>query len=259
LVCGCVDKAARGLSYRFMEASAPPGFSQDWFSRSIPAWQRILSALSRGGGALRILEVGVFEGLSTCWLLRNFCKSPESAIVAVDSFQGGEEHRGLELGDLRQRFERNVAAVGSPARVEVRQGESIVQLAAMVASDPPPEFDFISVDASHRACDVLGDAVLAFRLLRPGGVLAFDDYLWNPFRRGGEDVLSTPKVAVDAFTSVFARQARVLPHFPLYQLYVQKTIRRGVGAPKVQGFQRRSGEMPDRVVSTRNEARDWPA
>lgn len=246
-LCGeGVDKPPEGLSYRLMEANASPGFSRDWFSRSIPAWQRILSFLSRKGGPLRILEVGVFEGLSTCWLLRNFCKTPESVIVAVDSFHGGEEHRAMELGDLRQRFERNVAAVGSPARVETRQGDSIVQLAAMVASNPAPEFDFISVDASHRACDVLGDAVLAFRLLRPGGVLAFDDYLWSPFRRGAEDVLSTPKVAIDAFTSVFARQARVLPHFPLYQLYVQKTVRAAGGAPRG-------------LVSTENEARVWPA
>lgn len=208
-----------------MEANASPGFFRDWFLQSIPAWQRILSALAREGGPLRILEVGVFEGLSTCWLLRNFCKTPESVIVGVDSFHGGEEHRAMELGDLRQRFERNVAAVGSPARVETRQGDSIVQLAAMVASNPAPEFDFISVDASHRA---------------------FDDYLWNPFRRGAEDVLSTPKVAIDAFTSVFARQARVLPHFPLCQLYVQKTVRSASGAP-------------GGLVSTENEARLWPA
>jgi predicted O-methyltransferase YrrM len=128
----------------------------------------------------------------------------------------------MELGDLRQRFERNVAAVGSPAAVETRQGESIVELSALVAARPAPQFDFISIDASHRACDVLGDAVLAFRLLRPGGVMAFDDYLWSPFRRGSEDPLSTPKMAVDAFTDIFSRQARVLPNFPLYQLYLQK-------------------------------------
>jgi len=198
-----------------------PEFGQDWFSRSIPAWQAIFTKLAANNPALRILEIGVFEGRSTCWLLENFCKSPESTIVAIDTFQGGVEHRNLELGSLRVRFESNIAAIGSPARVEVRAGESFCELCALVAQKVPP-FDFISVDGSHQAADVLADAVLAFRLLRSGGVMAFDDYLWAPVRRGMENPLVTPKAAVDAFTTIHAQQMRIIPNLPLYQLYIQK-------------------------------------
>lgn len=130
----------------------------------------------------------------------------------------------MELGGLRTLFEKNVAAMGSVCPVEVRQGDSLTQLCRLVVEMPVQEFDFVSIDASHRACDVIGDAVLAFRLLKPGGVIAFDDYLWSPFRRGAEDPMATPKMAVDAFTTLFARQARVLAGLPLYQLYVQKSI-----------------------------------
>lgn len=197
-------------------------FSQDWFSRSIPAWTAVLGGLLKQTPALQVLEVGVFEGRSTCWLLENFCKTAESGIVAVDSFAGGEEHRGIDLGGLRGRFEENVAAVGSACPVEVRQGDSLDELCRLVVEEPAREFDFISIDGSHRACDVISDAVLAFRLLKRGGVMAFDDYLWRPFKPGSEDPLSTPKMAVDAFTTLFARQARVIAGFPIYQLYVQK-------------------------------------
>lgn len=197
-------------------------FTQDWFSRSIRAWTAVLRGLAKRNPALRVLEVGVFEGRSTCWLLENFCKTADCGIVAVDSFAGGEEHQGMDLGGLRGRFEANVASVGSVCPVEVRQGDSLGELCRLVVEEPAREFDFISIDASHRACDVIGDAVLAFRLLKRGGVMAFDDYLWSPFRRGSEDPLSTPKMAVDAFTTLFARQARVLAGLPLYQLYVQK-------------------------------------
>jgi predicted O-methyltransferase YrrM len=197
-------------------------FTQDWFSRSVPAWTAVLGGLAKRNPALRVLEVGVFEGRSTCWLLENFCKTAECGIVAVDSFAGGEEHRGMDLGGLRGRFEANVAAVGSACPVEVRQGDSLGELARLVVEEPVRAFDFISIDASHRACDVIGDAVLAFRLLKRGGVMAFDDYLWSPFKPGSEDPLSTPKMAVDAFTTLFARQARVLAGLPIYQLYVQK-------------------------------------
>jgi hypothetical protein len=62
--------------------------------------------------------VGVFEGRSTCWLLENFCKTPESTIVALDTFQGGIEHKNMELGGLKKQFEENIATVGSPAKVE---------------------------------------------------------------------------------------------------------------------------------------------
>jgi predicted O-methyltransferase YrrM len=196
-------------------------FTQDWFSRSIPSWQFLLSRITQKRPHLRVLEVGVFEGKSTCWLLENFCKSPESAIVAIDSFQGGIEHKGMELATLRARFESNIAAVGSAAKVEIREGYSLPQLVRLVAEGTEP-FDFISIDASHQAPDVLGDAVLGFQLLNPGGVMAFDDYLWSPMRPGTENPLLLPKAAIDAFTTLYSQKLRILPNLPLYQLYIQK-------------------------------------
>jgi len=40
------------------------------------------------------------------------------------------------------------------------------------------KFDFIYIDGSHMAKDVLFDAVLSDRLLVSGGIMHFDDYLW---------------------------------------------------------------------------------
>ena len=198
-----------------------PSFTQDWFSRSIPSWSLILNKLSERTTHLRILEVGVFEGRSTCWLLQNHCKTPESSIVAIDSFQGGIEHQGMELGTLRKRFEANIATVASPAQVEIREGFSLPQLAKLIA-EGHQRFDFISIDASHQAPDVLGDAVLGFELLKPGGVMAFDDYIWSPMRPGTENPLLLPKAAIDAFTTLFSQKIRIIPNLPLYQLYIQK-------------------------------------
>ena len=198
-----------------------PSFTQDWFSRSIPSWTLILNKLSERTTHLRILEVGVFEGRSTCWLLQNHCKTPESSIVAIDSFQGGIEHQEMELGTLRKRFEANIATVESPAQVEIREGFSLPQLAKLIA-EGYQRFDFISIDASHQAPDVLGDAVLGFELLKSGGVMAFDDYIWSPMRPGTENPLLLPKAAIDAFTTLFSQKIRIIPTLPLYQLYIQK-------------------------------------
>jgi predicted O-methyltransferase YrrM len=198
-----------------------PPFTQDWFSRSIPGWQFLLSRMVQKTPHLRVLEVGVFEGRSTCWLLENFCKTSESSIVAIDSFQGGIEHESMELGGLKKQFEDNIASVGSSAKVDVRAGISLEQLCRLIAENTP-QFDFISVDASHQAADVLGDAILAFQLLKPGGVIAFDDYIWSPVRPGTENPLLLPKMAIDAFTTIYSQKLRILPNLPLYQLYVQK-------------------------------------
>lgn len=198
-------------------------FTQDWFSRSIPCWELIFGSLVKLGKPLRILEVGVFEGRSTCWVLKNFCRSAESLITVIDTFSGGVEHQSLNLNNLRRIFEANIAAVGSSAQVEILQGYSSKELSKLIACGAAdPGYDFISIDASHQAPDVLTDCVLAFQLLRKGGVMACDDYLWSAEEAGREDPLNSPKIAIDAFSNIFRRQARIIPNLPLYQLYLQK-------------------------------------
>jgi hypothetical protein len=70
---------------------------------------------------------------------------------------------------------------------------------------------------------VLCDAVLAFKLVRVGGVIAFDDYVWAEAMPYGKDPLRCPKPAIDAFVNIHFRKVQILsPTVPLYQLYIQK-------------------------------------
>ena len=50
------------------------------------------------------------------------------------------------------------------------------------------------------------DAVLGFELLKPGGVMIFDDYLWESMPRP----IERPKIAVDAFLAAYADKLEVL-------------------------------------------------
>ena len=68
------------------------------------------------------------------------------------------------------------------------------------------QFDFIYVDAAHDAMNVLRDAVLAFDLLKPAGVMIFDDYEWTVM----PNPLDCPKIGVDAFVSAYAKQVEVI-------------------------------------------------
>ena len=52
--------------------------------------------------------------------------------------------------------------------------------------------------------------------------MAFDVYQWSPMRQGTENPLLLPKAAIDAFTTLFSQNLRILPNLPLYQLCIQK-------------------------------------
>jgi Methyltransferase domain len=67
---------------------------------------------------------------------------------------------------------------------------------------PLSYYDFVYIDGSHRAVDVLEDAVLAWRLIKQGGILTFDDYRWE----GAFDYTNCPKIAIDAFLEIYSGQ-----------------------------------------------------
>ena len=80
------------------------------------------------------------------------------------------------------------------------------------------QFDFIYVDGNHTTVEVLEDAVLSFRLIKAGGILAFDDYKWDDSRLRHEGL---PRPAIDAFLKVYANKISVLSKG--YQVWVRKT------------------------------------
>ena len=64
--------------------------------------------------------------------------------------------------------------------------------------------------------NVLDDAVLAFKLLKQGGIMIFDDYEWNVH----QDILMMPKLAIDAFLAIYQRQYELLHKG--YQVIIKK-------------------------------------
>jgi predicted O-methyltransferase YrrM len=80
------------------------------------------------------------------------------------------------------------------------------------------ELDFILVDGLHTAIGVLRDAVLSFEALKIGGVMVFDDYLWESMPRE----LDRPKVAIDAFLKCYADSIELLST-PAWQVAIKRT------------------------------------
>ena len=195
------DASEQGLIDRYREQVVARGeFSHDWFTVHIPAWEPVLRRLE--GRRARLLELGSFEGMSACFLL---WRLPDATLTAIDTFAGLQIHQayGVSTSQLEDTFDRNVALVDA-SRVRKLVGESRRFLVELL--EEGLQYDFVYVDGSHRALDVLVDASLSWQLLAPGGFLVFDDYGSVPV---GDDPLLRPTVAIDAFRAVVAAEAEL--------------------------------------------------
>jgi len=167
-------------------------YTQDWFHWAPEVWERLLPLLP---SRKRFLELGSFEGRSTVWTVENMMEDG-GEIVCVDTWEGGEEH-SLNFGVVEDNFNNNVHVLEKkyPKRKVTKEQNNTYEALKKVQGT----FDFIYIDASHIAKDVLTDACLSWPLLKPGGVMVFDDYMWGD----KSDLLHRPKIAVDAFSDMF--------------------------------------------------------
>lgn len=174
-------------------------FTEDWFTNRIASLEAVLRPLD--GRASRVLEIGSFEGLSTCYFV---WRLPHAWVTCIDTFEGSA---GLPSGarpGLEEAFDRNVELIDA-SRVRKLVGDSrrvLLDLAGEAS-----RFDLVYVDGSHRGLDVLVDAALSWPLLDVGGVVVFDDYAWALL---GDDPLLRPGPAIDAFVGLVSPHGEVV-------------------------------------------------
>jgi predicted O-methyltransferase YrrM len=198
-------------------------FTNTWFQNSKPTWDLLIPNLN----PTTILEVGSYEGASTCYLIDNLSNSKNLEIHCVDTWEGGIEHQigEVDMNLVEKRFlhNTNLSISNSVNKVNLisHKGYSDRQLSKIFTEKGSNYFDFIYIDGSHQAPDVLCDAVLGFKLLKKFGLIIFDDYLWSEDLTYGIDPIRSPKLAIDSFTNIYCRQIKIL-QAPLYQIYIQK-------------------------------------
>lgn len=173
-------------------------FAHDWFTHSTRQFEEHLAHLR--GQPCNIIEIGAHEGRCTTWLLDNILTNELSRIICIDVF-------------TQPNFWQNVAASGGIQKTQMFKGLS----GQILRSQPLGVADFVYIDGSHLAPDVLEDAVLSFPLLKRGGIMAFDDYLWNDPKYLHED---PPKLAVDAFLDMYKFRIELLEKG--HQVWIRK-------------------------------------
>jgi predicted O-methyltransferase YrrM len=173
-------------------------FSIDLCAHNIPFYQKFLSHLK--DKPCRLLEIGSFEGGSTTWLLDNIATHPDAFVDTIDVWE-------------QPRLRSNLITGGHQNKVKFHQGRS----ADILRTLPLGSYDFAIIDGSHWTMNVLEDMVHSFRLLKIGGIMESDDYMWDDPEWNQE---GRPKEAIDAFLSIYAAKIKILEKDAL--VWVQK-------------------------------------
>jgi predicted O-methyltransferase YrrM len=178
-------------------------FTASWFKNNISLWQeKILPHLPNNPN---ILEIGVYEGYCTIWMCKNI---PNCKIEIIDTFLGSMENNLKQ--DLLTAFKVNTFDYRNI--ININHGESYEH----VRKFDKNYFDFIYVDGSHKAKDVLIDAVQSFYSLKKNGIMTFDDYEWSPYN----DENLHPKKGINIFLDLFKDEIELI--HKKYQVIIKK-------------------------------------
>jgi caffeoyl-CoA O-methyltransferase len=158
-----------------------------------PEQGQFMALLVRLMGARRCLEIGVFTGYSS--LAVALALPAEGRIMACDV---SEEYTAVAR--------RYWAEAGVAERIELRLAPALETLDALLAAGAAGSYDFAFIDADKEAYAGYYERVL--QLLRPGGLVAVDNTLWDGAVADPDDQ-SADTLAIRAFNESLHRDDRV--------------------------------------------------
>jgi hypothetical protein len=74
-------------------------------------------------------------------------------------------------------------------------------------------FDLVYLNGSHFSENVLSDAVLAFKLLKIGGIIGFNKYLQDQPEEIVSQKFEILKMSIDAFANIYFRKVETRADF----------------------------------------------
>jgi len=192
----------------------------------------------------KVLEVGTYAGTSLIEIMKQIPNSQGTAIDIWESYDEIDETKvvnkdilhnykirtslnilkTIKENNIEELFYSNIKTVGLEDRITAIKGKSAEILMNMIQQNEM--FDFIYVDGSHKCLDVAIDLCLGWQLLRNGGIMAIDDYLYSLETNWGTNVLDYPYHAVNHFLESHKNEFTVLEKG--YRVFL---LRHGGGPP----------------------------
>lgn len=151
----------------------------------------------------RHIEIGSHQGDSAIWMLEHVLTADSARITCVDCWDDSVNDGRTDAAAAERAFDQRVLEGGYGPKLTKLRGFSGNVLRYLMQA---PTFDSAYIDASHDARSTLVDSVLVWPLVRPGGVVIWDDYAWQVVPGETE----RPKLAIDSFLAVYAGHYDVL-------------------------------------------------
>lgn len=187
-------------------------FTVEWFDVHIPKWEPLLLKYQ----PKTILEVGCYEGRSTCFIIKTLGVLQDLTLDCVDNWAGSNSK-------IKKAFDNNTSLAISEVTHNINHkvyiNSSLYQLSDLLINEKKKEYyDFIYIDAYHASPFVLHDAILSLQLVKNNGIIIFDDYEWvDPYH---SEPQYSARLALNYFIDVYKDYIKVLDKG--WQLTIQK-------------------------------------
>ena len=188
---------------------------------------RYLQDLVTAADATRTLEVGMAYGISTVFILEALAKRTATpSHIAIDPFQNSD-WKGIGLA--------NVDRAGYRSLLEFHEAPSEFVLPGLASAGRT--IDFALIDGWHSFDHALVEFFYVSRMLRVGGIVAFDDADWPGLTKLMRFILTLPGYAL------YGGQGRTLAPSAVGRLR-QRLADTGVGQRLLRPeFRRRNWEL----------------
>ena len=181
-------------------------YKEKWFCNNL----NFLSAnFKRIKNVKNMLEIGSYEGRSAIFFLKNFSNSN---ISCVDTWSGSHEHRSFNFKLIEKNFDSNTSFY---------QSNNILRKYKMTSNEffkkNSKYFDLIYVDGDHSSDQVKIDLINSWNVLKNGGFLILDDYMWWYYK----DYKKNPSTPINNFIKENISNISKLTVW--HQVIIQKT------------------------------------
>jgi hypothetical protein len=184
----------------------------NWFSIWAEGYFKDLLAEFKGKENLAFMQIGAFTGDASVWLMENILTHKSSTLLDVDTWQGSDEevHHSMDFSDVERVYDSKTEKYENLIKVKMNSQDFLI------TADDKDFYDFIYIDGDHTADAVFKDASLSWRALKPGGIMAFDDYTWEPQL----PMHLRPQPAIDLFVTLMKDNIDLIRTGP--QVWIRK-------------------------------------
>jgi len=175
----------------------------NWFEiTAVNYFTILLPRRFAGSPNLNFLQIGAYTGDASDWMLSYILTGENSWLTDVDTWCGSDEdaHKEFDWKELEKFYDDRMSEYTNLCKIKGYSSDFLQNAESSY-------YDFIYVDGDHRAEEVYKDAMFGWRCLKPGGVMAFDDYLWE--HTSGDPDLS-PKKGIDKFLKEYDGQYEII-------------------------------------------------